>query len=129
MAGLDLPQDFEDCEIRSISFDHPNVIVKLFDSFEVNYYTLKFSGAEFVLFESDHVQNVMSRIFSFQNVDEAIKQRDFLKFASDRGILEAIRNRFGNYKICYFYPVTSGDMVICYSQLDIEMGMGATVSS
>ena len=120
---LDLPQGFEDCEIRSISFDHPNVVIKLFDSSEIDYYTITFYEVDFFIFESDHIQNVIGRIYNFNNIDDAFMQVDFRNFCEQRNISGLIREKYGNRQVCYFYPITAGDAVVIYTKLAVEIGL------
>ncbi|CUX54493.1 hypothetical protein AGR7C_Lc20134 [Agrobacterium deltaense Zutra 3/1] len=118
-----LPQRFEDCEIRSISFDHPNVVIKIFDPFEMDYYTITYTNVAFMIMETDHIQNVVGEIFDFQNFDEAIRQSSFKNYCILRDLSDLLRENYGNYRIGYYNPIAGGDIVLAYASLMVELGM------
>lgn len=115
-------EGFEDCEIRTISFDMPNVTINLFDPEEVNYHRLDFKNVEFLIFETNHVQNVVSKIFLFNGLDEALRYPPLASFLQQRKLVDVIEEQIGNYKICYIEPVAGGDCVMIYLEMERRLG-------
>ncbi|TXR49865.1 hypothetical protein [Phyllobacterium endophyticum] len=112
--------DFGDCEIRAISFEHPDVIVKLFDPNINDFFALEFLGCAYFIIESGSVQNVVGSIILFNSADEAFSHEDFKMFAEDRNIDVKIRNDFFGYKLCLFSVIAGGDFIIVFSDLSIN---------
>ncbi|NTI46634.1 hypothetical protein [Rhizobium rhizogenes] len=114
-------ESFADCEIRTIGFDHPNLLLKLFDSTEVDFYALSFADVSFCLFESDHLQNVISELSIFDSLDKARNDPAFEEFISAKNIAGELVRIIGNYQVCYIRPITGGDMVIVFSECDFTL--------
>ncbi|KQY62741.1 hypothetical protein ASD52_36425 [Ensifer sp. Root142] len=107
---------FADCEIRTLAFDYPNLTLKLFDSTEVDFYKLVFHNVEFFIFESDHLQNVISAMQVFDNLKDALLDSAFANYARQRKLEEELSKLIGNHRICYIRPITGGDMVIVFAE-------------
>ncbi|MGA1805253.1 hypothetical protein [Rhizobium sp. HT1-10] len=113
---------FADFEIRTIGFDHPDLLLKLFDSTEVNFYALTFLDVAFCIFETDHLQNVISELSVFENISLARNDLAFEKFVRSRSLTDDLERIVGNYQVCYIRPITGGDMIVIFSDCNFTLG-------
>lgn len=117
MDATQIPQ-FPDCEIRTFAFDYPSLILKLFDPTEMTYHSLAFRDVVFCIFESDHLQNVVSALEVFDNLPDALQDHAFSNYVRQREILEDLQKNIGNHRICYIRPITGGDLVKIFGELE-----------
>jgi hypothetical protein len=117
MEAIEISQ-FPDCEIRTLAFDYPSLVLKLFDPTEMTYHTLAFRDVVFCVFESDHLQNVVSALQVFDSLTEALRDHAFSNYLQMRNIDENLRKNIGNNRICYIRPITGGDLIIIFREVE-----------
>lgn len=104
-------ESFGDCEIRTIAFDHPNIMIKLFDSTNVEFYVLLFSDISFMRMDCDYSQVVLDKLVVYDNIAEA-KSDQFARDVCDRLKIDMSAPELGNRKISILAGIVGGDLVI-----------------
>jgi hypothetical protein len=117
MLISELPH-FADCEIRTLAFDYPSLLLKLFDPTEMTYHCLAFRNVIFCVFESDHLQNVVSSLDFFDSLQDAVKDYAFSNYVKQRNLEDEIRKTIGNHRLCYIRPITGGDMIVIFEEIE-----------
>jgi len=112
-------ENLGDCEIRSISFDMPNIHMKLFSPVNPASYFITFQDVVYFVFETDHIQNVIEGIFSFNNIHDALECAEFKDFVKRRNLLDDLMKQFNNYRIFYILPLTGVDCIILCETIKI----------
>lgn len=114
-----IPGDFGDCELTAVAFDHPDIVVKLFDPSNGAVYSATFSAVSYVLMETNHMQNVVSYIHVFDNVGDALRAPDFAAWLEQRDLLSTIGQIAGNHRLCYVQPIAGADMLIVFEGVSV----------
>ena len=115
-----IPGDFGDCEITAVGFEHPNVIVKIYDRNEADFYATIFSGVEYVLLESNHVQNVVSFLHVFESARDGLENEEFADWLRERGLSGEIERLTGNHRICFLSPIAGAQVLIIYEEVSLN---------
>ena len=105
-----------DCEIHSISFTKDAVHLRLFDSFEVDYFTLVFRGLRYMIFETNHFQNVLESLTIFDNWQE--RKNEHASQWLDKVSPSLVESDLGNGKIAYFQPTAGGETLIVFEEVE-----------
>jgi hypothetical protein len=106
-----------DCEIREISFTHPDVSLRIFDPFNSSFLTLLFRSVGVMLFETNHVQNVIGSIFLFDSLDEAMTDPLTAPFLTKIAPVELEIEAAS--KFVHVRPITGGDTIISFKSFEI----------
>jgi hypothetical protein len=113
-------RDWGDCEIHSISFMNGSAYFKIFDSFETVFFTIVFHSVAYLLFETNHYQNVLASIKIFKTFEDMKKEPfavEFLKKIekADQSILETDKG----LKFAYMQPIAGGETIISFRSFEI----------
>lgn len=121
--------DLRDCEIGAVSFSFPDLSIVFADVNRERYIYLDALNCCKVIFESDHVQNVVDGIFFFNSFDVFSKKNPFLNaenfhnyIKSDFDIDQIERDIGQKYQIICISALTGGDMFIVCETFDITFG-------
>lgn len=117
---LNIFGQFADCELTAMQFEHLSLQVKIYNPSLSEFTSVAFSNAVYVVLESDHLQNVISRAYVFENSADALQNVEFKAWAEARGIAGTLSSRFGNYRVVYIVPIAGIECVIVCSNINIE---------
>jgi hypothetical protein len=109
-----------DAELRSLSFNHPNIELRVFLPMRKADLLIRMENASFLSLWSSHPQNVIDRIFMFPNLEvtrlpEKSPTKDTLKetLITPNQVILTIEPVAGPYLIC------SGDRVTFLAETDL----------
>jgi hypothetical protein len=111
-------RNFGDGEIREISFLHPNVSLKIFNPTDSTFCTLLFRSVGVMLFETNHVQNVIDSIVLFDGLSTAMADESaaaFLKKVTPTDLANAAGSKFVHIR-----PITGGETIISFESFEIH---------
>ncbi|HEY6258163.1 MAG TPA: hypothetical protein VIY51_20470 [Xanthobacteraceae bacterium] len=108
-----------DCEIHSISFTKDTVHLRLFDPFDFNYFTIVLHGLRYMLFETNHFQNVLSSIAIFDSWADLKKDPAAAQWLEKLSPSIPEADIIGA-KIAYFQPTAGGETLIIFEHLEYD---------
>jgi hypothetical protein len=92
----------------------------VFDPFEFNYFTIVLHGLRYMLFETNHYQNVLGSFKVFDSWE------DLQKDSAAASWLEQLRPcvpeaDLADAKIAYFQPTTGGETLVVFKHLEYKV--------
>jgi len=121
MPKYNLIEDIGDCEIQKLEFGFEKLTISIFDREKSINYKINLSSVTYVVFESNHLQNVIETIHMFENFEEALKFNSFLLFSSRFDISNQIIEEDRFLEIIYICPITGGEIVAFFSGLEVSI--------
>jgi hypothetical protein len=116
-VALYLENGAGDCELKSIAFDFPDLDLRFRDPYYARTFYIRLLGVNFIYFASNHVQNVVGRIYCFPSWTEAMSVDVFSQFAN-KNIVGLEYFRIKEYQpVLYVEPVTGGDLICQYATM------------
>jgi hypothetical protein len=115
-----------DCELRSIAFAFPDVHLSFYDPYYDRSFCITLREVNFVYFTSNHVQNVVGRIYCFSDWDEAMVVETFSKLVSATIASWKDFKILPEHPVLCIEPVTGGDLVAQYKTMEIKAKVEAS---
>ena len=125
-----IPMDINlhDCELRSISFAFPDASIVFADLAADRYIYLDITNCGKIIFDSDHVQNVIDKMVSFSSYEEFCEDNPynsdfFFEYARNSFDSIQINKDIGSsFKIVCISALTGGDVFIVCENLNVTFG-------
>lgn len=121
MSVVKLGYNFGDCEIREILFDHPDVLIIIYDPYAERDVHLKAFEVKEFLCSTNHAQNVIDAIYEFDVSDFPHQSRQYPFVNSSQTIFSKSLRAHPNTKILHAHGIAGGDLLCQATRIEMAL--------